>query len=169
MSAAAVLGHHCQLTAAAALAGLNDPLPALGEAAAGILVEQPGAGGAGAGIGFISHLLVQRAVYGDLSPVRRRRLHERAAGLVDRQRALGHRVASAAGPDDGLAAELEAAGQQARGLGRTAQAAAWLAQAATASSGPAAADRRLLDPGTTRWCTPSWPSRLPRTPTGCGT
>ena len=112
VAAAAVLGHHCELAAAAALAGLGDPLPALGEAvAAGILVEQPG--GAAAGIGF-SHLLVQRAVYGDLSPARRRRLHERAAGLVDRDRALGHRVAAAAGPDDGLAGELEAAGREAR-------------------------------------------------------
>ena len=140
--AAAVLGHHCELAAAAALAGLDDPLPALGEAvAAGILAEQPG--GAAAGIGF-SHLLVQRAVYGDLSPARRHRLHQRAAGLVDRDRALGHRVAAAAGPDDGLAGELEAAGRQALDLGRTAQAAAWLAHAA-ASSEPAAADRRLLD------------------------
>ena len=143
VAAAAVLGHHCELAAAAALAGLGDPLPALGEAvAAGILAEQPG--GATAGIGF-SHLLVQRAVYGDLSPARRHRLHQRAAGLVDRDRALGHRVAAAAGPDDGLAGELEAAGRQALDLGRTAQAAAWLAQAAAASSDPAAADRRLLD------------------------
>ena len=140
--AAAVLGSHCELAAAAALAGLGDPLPALGEAvAAGILAERPG--GAAAGIGF-GHLLVQRAVYGDLSPARRHRLHQRAADLVDRDRALGHRVAAAAGPDDGLAGELEAAARQALDLGRTAQAAAWLAQAA-ASSEPAAADRRLLD------------------------
>src|SRR6266496_2539862 len=102
--AAAVLGHHCELGAAAALADLADPVPALAEAlAAGILAEEPG--GAAAGIGF-SHLLVQRAVYEDLSPARRRRLHQRAAGLVDRDRALGHRVAAAIGPDDGLAAEL---------------------------------------------------------------
>ncbi len=140
--AAAVLGH-CELAAAAALAGLGDPLPALGEAVtAGILVEQPG--GAGGGIGF-SHLLVQRAVYGDLSPARRCRLHERAAGLVDRDRALGHRVAAAIGPDDRLADELEAAGGEAHSLGRTAQAAAWLAQAAAVSSEPEAAGRRLLD------------------------
>ena len=141
--ASAVLGHHCELAAAAALAGLGDPLPALGEAAAaGILVEQRG--GARVGIGF-SHLLVQRAVYGDLSPARRRQLHEQAARLVDRHGALGHRVAAAAGPDDGLASDLEAAGREAHRLGRTAQAAAWLAQAAAASSESAAADRRLLD------------------------
>ena len=141
--AAAVLGGHCELAAAAALAGLDDPLPALGEAAAaGILIEQPG--GAGGGIGF-SHLLVRRAVYGDLGPARRRQLHERAAGLVGRDGALGHRVAAAAGPDDGLAGELEAAGREARRLGRAAQAAAWLGQAAAVSSEPPEADRRLLD------------------------
>ncbi len=144
--AAAVLGHlshHCELAAAAALAGLHDPLPILAEAvAAGMLIEQPG--GTAAGIGF-PHLLVQRAVYGDLCPARRRRLHERAAGLVDRDRALGHRVAAAVGPDDVLAGDLEAAARDARRLGRTVQAAAWLAQAAAASSDPEAADRRLLD------------------------
>ncbi len=139
----AVLGHRCELAAAAALADLGDPLPALGEAvAAGILAEQ--LGGPAARIGF-SHLLVQRAVYADLSPARRRRLHQRAAGLVDRHQALGHRLAAAAGPDDELAGELEAAGREARDLGRTAQAAAWLAQAAGVSSDPGAADRRLLD------------------------
>ena len=41
-------------------------------------------------------------------------------------------------------AELEAAGRDARRHGRTAQAAAWLVQAAAVSSDPAAADRRLL-------------------------
>ena len=141
--AAAVLGRRCELAAAAALADLADPLPALEEAAAaGILTEEPG--GATAGIGF-SHLLVQRAVYEDLGPARRRLLHQRAAGLADRDRALGHRVAAAAGPDEKLAGELEAASREACGLGHRAQAAAWLAQAAALSGQPAAAGRRLLD------------------------
>ena len=141
--AAAVLGQRCELAAAAALAGLGDPLPALGEAAAaGILAEEPG--GAAAGIGF-THLLVQRALYEDLSPARRHRLHQRAAGLVDRDRALGHRVAAAAGPDDELAGELEAAGRDAQHHGRAVQAAAWLAQAAAVGTDRAAADRRVLD------------------------
>jgi hypothetical protein len=143
VAAAAVLGHQCRLAVAGVLAGLDDPLPALEQAmAAGVLSEQPG--GAAAGIGF-PHLLVHRAVYDDLSPAWRRRLHERAAGLVDRHQALAHRVAASVGPDDGLAGELEAAGREARDLGRTAQAADWLAQAAAASNDPAAADRRLLD------------------------
>ena len=143
VAAAAVLGQQCELTAAAALAGLDDPLPALGQAlSAGILAEQPGR--ATAGIGF-THLLVHRAVYDDLNPARRRLLHQRAVGLVDPRRALGHRMAAATGAEDGLAAELEAAGREAAGLGRAAQAASWLAQAAAVSGEPAAADRRLLD------------------------
>ena len=141
--ASAVLGHRCELAAAAALAGLDDPLSAFEEAvAAGILVEQ--CGGSRARIGF-SHLLVQRAVYSDLSPARRRRLHGQAAGLVEWPRALEHRMAAAAGPDEELASDLEAAGREAHRLGRTAEAAAWLAHAAAASREPTAADRRLLD------------------------
>jgi DNA-binding CsgD family transcriptional regulator len=141
--AAAVLGHRCELATAAALAGLEDPLPGLEEAvAAGILVEQ--CVGARGRIGF-SQLLVQRAVYGDLSPARRRYLHERAAGLVEWHRALQHRTAAAVGPDDALASDLETAGREAHRLGSTAQAAAWLAQAAAASRHLASADRRLLD------------------------
>jgi DNA-binding CsgD family transcriptional regulator len=143
VAAAAILGHHCPLAVAAALAALDDPLPALEEAmAAAVLAEQPGGGAAR--IGF-PHLLVHQAVYDDLSPTRRRRLHARAAGLVDWHQALAHQVAASVGPDDGLAGELEAAGREARELGRTAQAADWLAQAAAVSSDPAAADRRLLD------------------------
>jgi DNA-binding CsgD family transcriptional regulator/tetratricopeptide (TPR) repeat protein len=143
VAAAAVLGHRCPLAVAGVLAGLDDPLPALEEAmAAGALTEQPG--GSAAEIGF-PLLLVRQAVYDDLSPTWRRWLHEQAAGLVDRDRALAHRVAASVGPDDRLADELEAAGREARELGRTAQAADWLAQAAAASSDPAAADQRLLD------------------------
>ena len=143
VTAAAVLGHHCELAAAAALAGLADPLSALDDAVtAGVLTEQPGR--TPARIGF-SHLLMQHAVYGELSPARRCQLHQQAAGLVDRDRALGHRAAAAVTPDDGLAAELEAAGREAQRGGRMTQAAAWLAQAAAVSSQPAAADRHLLD------------------------
>jgi DNA-binding CsgD family transcriptional regulator len=143
VTAAAVLGYQCDLASAAALAGLDDPLPALGEAvAAGILADQ--ARGAAGGVRF-THQLVWRAVYHDLSPGRRRGLHARAANVLDRWRALEHRVAAAAGPDDQLAAELEAVGREAGTLGRTAQAANWLAQSAAVSAEPSAADRRALD------------------------
>ena len=45
-------------------------------------------------------------------------------------------MAAATGKDDALAAELEAAGQEAADLGRAAQAASWLAQAAAVSGEP---------------------------------
>jgi len=142
INAAAVLGTRCRLAVAARLAELEDPLPALGEAlAAGILTEEPG--GTGIGIGF-THPLVQRAIYSDLSLERRRTLHLRAAGLVDRRAALQLRVGAAAGPDDQLAAELESAAWDARRLGRLAEAAAWLAQAAEVSTDQEAAGHRLL-------------------------
>ena len=48
-----------------------------------------------------AHPLVWSAVYGDLSAARRRELHARAASLTSGERALAHRVAAAAGPDDG--------------------------------------------------------------------
>ena len=143
VTAAAVLGSRCRLPVAARLAGLADPVSVLDEAvAAGIVAEQPGT--AGTGIAFV-HLLVQRAIYGDLSPRRRRGLHLRAAGLVDQGAVLGHRVAAAAGRDDDLAAELEVAALEASRLGRLAQAAAWLAQAAEMSTSQDMADRRFLD------------------------
>jgi DNA-binding SARP family transcriptional activator len=143
VTAAAVLGSRCRLPVVARLAELADPVPALDEAvAAGIVAEQPDA--AGMGVAF-THLLVQRAVYGDLSPRRRRGLHRLAAGLVDQGAVLGHRVAAAAGRDDDLAAELEAAAHEARRFGRLAQAAAWLAQAAEMSTSQEATDRRFLD------------------------
>jgi len=142
ITAAAVLGTRCRLAVAARLAELEDPVPALGEAvAAGILTEEPG--GTGKGIGF-THPLVQRAIYSDLSLERRRTLHIRAAGLVDRRAALQLRVGAAAGPDDQLAAELESAAWDARRLGRLAEAAAWLAQAAEVSTDQEAAGHRLL-------------------------
>ena len=143
VTAAAVLGSRCGLAVAARLAELADPVPALDEAvAAGIVAEQPDA--AGTGIAF-THSLVQRAIYGELSTRQRRGLHRRAAGLVDQGAVLGHRVAAAAGRDDDLAAELEAAALEARRFGQLARAAAWLTQAADMSTGQEAADRRLLD------------------------
>ena len=65
--------------------------------------------------------------------------------LVPGTAALSHRVAAAAGPDDSLADDLEAAARAAVTAGRAAQAAAWLAQSAAASTGRGDEERRLLD------------------------
>jgi DNA-binding CsgD family transcriptional regulator len=143
VTAAAVLGRSCPLAAAATLAGLDDPVAALDEAAgAGLLVEDLAS--SAAAIAF-AHPLVHAAVRDDLGPAQRRRLHLAAAALVPASAALGHRVAAAVGPDDSLAGDLDHAARRAAEAGEVAQAAAWLTQAAAASTDHATSERRLLD------------------------
>ncbi len=143
VTAAAILGRSCPLATAAALAGLADPLAALDEAAAaGLLTENQA--GSGAAIAF-THPLVHAAIRDDLGSARRHQLHQAAATLVPGPAALHHRVAAAVGPDDRLARDLEGAAREAAMAGTPAQAAAWLAQAAAASTDRAQQERRLLD------------------------
>ena len=108
VGAASVLGLSAPLHLAAQLAGIIDPMPALEEALrAGLLGEEPCAG-----LGPVAefpHPLIRAAVYKDLGPARRARLHEQAAGLVnDELRALRHRLDAATGPDPRLTNELAA-------------------------------------------------------------
>ena len=143
VTAAAVLGRRCPLAAAAALAGLADPLTALDEAAAaGLVSEERGA--SAADIAF-AHPMVHAAVRDSLGPAERHRLHRVAASLVPAPAALAHRVAAAVGPDDGLAGDLEKAAREAARDGMAAQAATWLAQASAASTARADQERLLLD------------------------
>ncbi len=140
VTAAAVLGQRCPLALAVQLASPADPLAALDQAvSASLLVEEV----AGAEMAF-AHPLVWSAVYGDLSAARRRELHARAASLTRGERALAHRVAAAAGPDDGLAGDLEAAAQQARTRARAELAASLYSQAAGVSSSAAERERLQL-------------------------
>jgi DNA-binding CsgD family transcriptional regulator len=92
----------------------------------------------------IRHLLVRDAIYAGLSPVNRRLLHARAAGIVSESASWEHRVAALDQPDEGLAAELErlAAGELA--AGRTALAATHLQWASDVSPARADRERRLL-------------------------
>src|SRR5205085_6118263 len=97
--------------AAARLAELVDPIDALDEACrAGLLVEARA--GPASEVAF-SHALVHRAIYDDLGPARRRRMHRDAVELVGWQAGLAHRIAAASGPDDLLAKDLEAAARSA--------------------------------------------------------
>src|SRR5262249_9249975 len=76
VAAASVLGAGCPLHQAAALAKLDDPLPALEQAvAAGLLVEQPTA----LSVGF-PHPLVHPAIYQQLGAAPLAGLHTRTAG-----------------------------------------------------------------------------------------
>jgi ATP/maltotriose-dependent transcriptional regulator MalT len=145
VSAAAVLGRRCQLDLAGALARIPDPIEALDEAlTAGLVVETRT--GPATQIAF-PHALVHSAVYHDLGPARRRRIHGRAAELLvdDENESLSHRAAASAGRDDQLAADLEAAAVKALARGQSAQAAAWLAQSSAATIQVSERDRRELD------------------------
>jgi ATP/maltotriose-dependent transcriptional regulator MalT len=107
VAAASVLGRSCPLHLVARLAELEDPLPALEQAvAARLLQEQPTSG---LPLVAFPHPLVQAAVYQDLGPARRARLHSQAATLMDVDVArLQHRLRAASGPDPQLAADLAA-------------------------------------------------------------
>jgi DNA-binding CsgD family transcriptional regulator len=143
VTAAAVLGPSSTFVAAASVAGLAEPVPALEEAvAAGLVAEEHS--DCGDRIVF-PQPLVRHSVYASLGPARRRLLHGQAAGLGGARDVLRHRAAAVGGPDGRLAADLEVAGlEDARG-GQLAQAAAWLIQAAACSVSPPDRDRRLLE------------------------
>jgi DNA-binding CsgD family transcriptional regulator/tetratricopeptide (TPR) repeat protein len=139
--AAAVLGR-TQLADAAAVAGLEDPLEALeGAIAAGLLVTDVRRGS----VSF-EHPLVRAALYHDLGPAARARLHRRAAELATtRVAALRHRVAAASAPDPALADDLEVAAREEAGRGAGPAAAALLLEAGRLSADHAERDQRLLE------------------------
>lgn len=156
--AAAILGRSCSLAAAAALADLADPVPALGELVEAGLAEDQ-VRGSGSRI-LLADALTHRVIYDVIGPVRRRQLHLQAATLAGNDDdALRHRVAAAAGPDATLAADLEAAGRPAAGRpaagfapgpdiasrGRMTQAATLLADASALDPDPASSGRLILD------------------------
>ncbi|MEV6170993.1 AAA family ATPase [Streptomyces sp. NPDC051954] len=135
VQAAAVLGTHCTLDRAARLAGVAEPLAALGEALAqGLLQEAPH--DTTTGIAF-THPLVRAAVYHELGPVRRTELHTRAAGTEDDEFVrLHHRALAAHGPDDRLAAELADCARRRGAVGRWVEAAPLVRYASRLASSP---------------------------------
>src|SRR6266496_2267060 len=117
-AAAAVIGRSCLLATAAALAGLPDPVPALGElAGAGLAEEQ--ASRSGSRIVFCD-ALTHRVIYAGIGPVRRRQLHLQAAAQGGREAAPRPRIAPAPGRAAELAAEPGAAGRERAGFGAAA-------------------------------------------------
>lgn len=110
LAAAAVLGLRSSLTAAAAIAELEAPLQALEDAARTELVEaRPTHEG---WIIVFRHPLIQAAIYDDIGPATRSRLHARAAAVAAEPEALAHRVAAADAPDPALVVLLTAQAQK---------------------------------------------------------
>jgi DNA-binding CsgD family transcriptional regulator len=94
------------------------------------------------------HPLIRSAVYAGARPEDRRNVHQALASLIDRtiepDRWAGHIIASATGPDDVLAADLEATARRARDRGGYAAEALLLAQAAELSEDIALRSARFL-------------------------
>jgi DNA-binding CsgD family transcriptional regulator len=142
VAAASVLGDHCTLGDAAAVARMTASAAVLGEAEqAEFLLEQETP--TGWRISFV-HPLVRQAVYDDLGAQQRRALHRRAAAVVGSEDSLAHRYAAAVGADRELASDLdEAAGRAAR-AGKLRLAARYEQQAAVVTCGEAERDERTL-------------------------
>ena len=142
VEAAAVLGVHASLASAAVLADVQDVVSAVDEAVDLGLVHIRADGLRD--VGF-AHPLVRAAIYAQLGPARRVRLHTRAAELVDDDgAALRHRVLAAAPPDPGLADELEAFARREARAGAWAGAASTLLEASRMSADRERQEHRLL-------------------------
>ncbi len=143
IEAAAVLDPHCPLPQAAALAGIEQPLPALDEATAADLLEAAEAETPWR-LAF-PHPLVRSAVYEGMRPGRRHELHTAAAALItDEAIALRHRVAAATEADDGLAGDLTRFADAEAARQAFQSGAAHLVTAARLSSDPRQAHRKVL-------------------------
>ncbi len=140
--AVAVLGGSASVAVTAAVSAVGALAAAVEEAvASGLLVERAVAGGRR--LAF-DHPLLAAAVVEGVGETRRRRFHLAASQVLRGDAALGHRLAVAAGPDDVLAADLEAAAYRLEAAGEVGMAAARMLAAAEASPGSEAAEQRLL-------------------------
>ncbi|MEV4169864.1 AAA family ATPase [Nonomuraea sp. NPDC049709] len=128
LTAAAVLGTSAPLHLVARMAELAEPLPVLEQVTgAGLLVEWRTA--AGVSVGF-PNPLVRAAIYHDLGPATRRRLHLLAAELVgDVVHRLHHRLAAADQVDGELVREVALVGRRQAAAGRWSSACGCLTRA----------------------------------------
>ena len=135
------------IAALAGMAGLAEVSRAIA-AAGGSLTDLAPAERAGllrvtpAGVSF-SHPLVRTAVLASSDVAERMAGHQALAGMLDGDRRAWHLAALAAGPDERVAAELDAAAQRAGRRGSRAAVAAAYERAAGLSADPAARGRRL--------------------------
>ena len=142
VSAAAVLGMEARLADAARLSAVTAPLEAAAAAPANLvqLIEGP----LGWALRF-THPLNRAAVYHDLPPGERARLHGLAAVHTLGRQALWHRVRGACDPDPALAADLAAAATEEAARGQLETAAEDLSGAAQVHPDAATRQRFLLD------------------------
>ena len=141
--AAAVLADGSLLDVAAAVAELESSEPALKELTSAKLVTSQYTDD-GWRLRY-SHPMLKAAVYDDLGPAERIRLHAGCAALLHGEEALLHRVAAATGPDPAVADGLARCGEANRDRGDLHRAADLLLSAARMSGAGDAADEHLMD------------------------
>ncbi|MEU1520133.1 AAA family ATPase [Streptomyces sp. NPDC005811] len=143
VGACSVLGEDTPLAEAAALAGLDEPLPAVDQArAAGILTATIDSGRAQL---TFAHPLVRAAVLTGIDLTRRAELHGRAAEITEnRGRKLTHRVAASTTADETLADELDRYAAERASAGEWSAVADALVRASRLSIGRATREDRLL-------------------------
>ncbi|MHB1139633.1 MAG: AAA family ATPase, partial [Microthrixaceae bacterium] len=142
VSMLAVMNRATPLIELGRLAGVDDPSVALEELlGTGFVVWRPSDA---LSLVSFTHPLHRVAVYEDLSPVRRRRLHAAAATDVDPATAVMHRVAATDSVDEDLAVELEDLAGRELVDGDSAAAARHLRWAATVGAAGASSQNRLL-------------------------
>ena len=143
LMAAAVLGTHSPLIQAAQVGEVDDPLQWLEEAArTGLVDAREDSDG---WLVAFRHPLIRSAIYDDLGPATRSRLHGRAAA-IQHQKALSHRAAAASGRVDPiLVAQLVAQAGDAESSAQLSAAADLMLTAARLSPAGAAQDGLLLD------------------------
>ncbi|MEV0378664.1 AAA family ATPase [Nonomuraea sp. NPDC050643] len=128
----------------ARMAELAEPLPALEQATgAGLLVEWRT--GAGVSVGF-PNPLVRAAIYHDLGPATRRRLHLLAADLADDVvHRLHHRLAAADQVDEALVREVARVGRRQAAAGRWSSACGCLTRAVQLTAEGPGRDRLIAE------------------------
>lgn len=140
----AVLGGAPPVATAAAVAELEDPLPALDDATTrGLLFTATAADGRVTV--SVAHPLVRAALLGDLPPGRRAELHRRAAAVVGGSAGLRHRLQGALGPDAPLWQEAMGAAAAEVAQGAHGAASAMLRQAARVAPTTEDRERSILD------------------------
>lgn len=101
-----------------------------------------------------AHPLIRSAIYAAAGPGERRGLHATVAAALpelEHDRRAWHRSEAALGPDDQVAAELDAVGQRANSRGAYAVCATACERAARLSGNDADRARRFLDAGEAAW------------------
>lgn len=142
VAAAAVLGMEARLADATRLAAVSAPVEAAEAAPANLVTVMEGP------LGWVvrfTHPLNRAAVYHDLPPSERARLHARAAEHTVGRPALWHRVRAAFNPDPMLAADLIATATEETAHGQIENAAEDLAAAARVHPDAATRQRLVLD------------------------